>query len=61
MKSSSPSFFTEHPWMTFFLAGAVINGIVTIAGGQPSLQIRLHHSPPLDGGPQLTPERGTYR
>jgi hypothetical protein len=31
----TPSFFSEHPWMTFFLGLAVVDGVVAIARGYP--------------------------
>jgi hypothetical protein len=50
MKSSS--FINDHPWMTFFLAGAIVNGIVTVVRGYPR----------DDQQPRVTPHtRGTYK
>jgi hypothetical protein len=31
----APSFFSEHPWMTFFLGFAVVDGVVAIVRGYP--------------------------
>jgi hypothetical protein len=54
MKSSS--FFVEHPWMTFFLGMAVVNGGVIAVRGYGDRQ------PALGQPPLLAPStRGTYR
>jgi hypothetical protein len=49
------SWFSEHPWMTFFLALGVINGVVYIAGAR--------HIPRLAPVDPMPPERdrGRYR
>jgi hypothetical protein len=43
-----PSWFSEHPWMTFFLAGSAITAIVDIVRGRPShpFETKLSRSPP---------------
>ena len=62
------SFVTEHPWMTFFLGLAIVNGVViAVRGYEPPIRIQL---PPLAGGPwpnkppggvAVRGERGVYR
>lgn len=35
-----PSFFVQHPWMTFFLGLAAVSGIVTVVRGyDPALGV----------------------
>jgi hypothetical protein len=46
----APSFFSEHPWMTFFLGLAVVDGVVAIVRGYPP---RLGDVPQLRKVPLL--------
>jgi hypothetical protein len=52
--STSKSFVANHPWLTFFLGLAVVDGVVTIVRGRPQ---PLHHDLP----PRPDLPRGTYR
>jgi len=46
------SFFSEHPWLTFFLGLTVVHGVVTVVRGYSR----------EDRQPRLKPHtRGTYR
>lgn len=69
MSNDKPSFFSDHPWMTFFLGLAAVNGIVTIVRGhEPRSLVPPPHGfvhEPLGFAPSPyacgTCERGTYR
>jgi hypothetical protein len=44
MADNNKSWFSEHPWMTFFIATGIINGIVTIVRPQSSPYYQLQRS-----------------
>jgi hypothetical protein len=63
--NSSPSFFSEHPWMTFFLGMAAVSGVVHIVRGYPQAD-QLPRFPQPTHAPTapdfFAPHvRGTYR
>ena len=60
----SQSFFVQHPWMTFFLGLAVVNGIVIAVRGYGPPAQPLFRPRPAGTFPQPFPSpsvRGTYR
>jgi hypothetical protein len=53
MKSNGGSFFVQHPWLTFFLGLAIVNGVVTaVRGYDPAVEQLVRGKPYV---------RGTYR
>lgn len=44
MASQQGSFFTQHPWMTFFLGMAVVSGVVTAVRGYDPAYAQLFKS-----------------
>ena len=52
----TPSFVSEHPWLTFFLGLAAVDGVVTIVRGYPKPGFGRAEQPRFESG-----GRGTYR
>jgi hypothetical protein len=46
-------FITQHPWMTFFIAIAAIDGIVYIVRGPPKMTVTVPPGTQLAPGTQL--------